>query len=411
MAENDERPIAIKADGIYKNFILPHEKKDSVKRAFTGIFKPKIEGAEVQHALRDISFDVKKGEFFGIVGRNGSGKSTLLKILAGIYQPTKGSVGIDGKLVPFIELGVGFNPELTGRENVYLNGALLGFSKKEIDKRYADIVHFAELERFMDQKLKNYSSGMQVRLAFSVAVKAEADILLVDEVLAVGDASFQRKCFEYFRLLKKNKKTVVFVTHDMNAVREYCDRAMLIEKSKIVSIDKPSRIATQYTRLFNPSQADEDKKQAEKKLRWGDEAITFSNLRVTPDFMERNEDVLRIAVTATAHETVDNPVFGFSIQDQDGKLLLGTNSEIRHAFIPKMKKGETAEVVWQVANLFPDGAYHINIAATMDEGARVCEWWDEAAKFEVVNEERVPYPINPPIGLTIEGVKLKDERA
>jgi ABC-2 type transport system ATP-binding protein len=149
--------VAIKVDGIYKNFVLPHEKKDSIKRAVTGIFKSKAKGSEIQHALKDVSFEVKKGEFFGIVGRNGSGKSTLLKMLAGIYQPTKGSISTDGKLVPFIELGVGFNPELTGRENVYLNGALLGFSFKEMQAMYDEIVTFAELERFMDQKLKNYS--------------------------------------------------------------------------------------------------------------------------------------------------------------------------------------------------------------------------------------------------------------
>ena len=200
--------IAISVKNVSKNFQLPHEKVDSIKSAFVRPFRRKT-GVEVQHALKNISFDVKKGEFFGIVGRNGSGKSTLLKIIAGIYEPTDGTITKNGKLVPFIELGVGFNPELTGRENVYLNGALLGFTKKEVDANYDSIVEFAELERFMDQKLKNYSSGMQVRLAFAVATKAQAEILLVDEVLAVGDADFQRKCFDYFRELKKNKTTVV----------------------------------------------------------------------------------------------------------------------------------------------------------------------------------------------------------
>ncbi len=202
------------------------------------------------HALKGVSFEVKKGEFFGIVGRNGSGKSTLLKILAGIYQPTDGSVKTDGKLVPFIELGVGFNPELTGKENVYLNGALLGFSKKEVDARYKDIVEFAELEDFMDQRLKNYSSGMQVRLAFSVATRAQADILLIDEVLAVGDADFQRKCFDYFKALKKSGVTVVFVTHDMSAVKEYCDRVILVEDGVIRSEGDASVVSKEYAALF-----------------------------------------------------------------------------------------------------------------------------------------------------------------
>ena len=170
----------IKVEHVSKDFLLPHEKVNSIKSLFTGAARRGKGGKDTQHALKDISVEIKKGEFFGIVGRNGSGKSTLLKILAGIYQPTEGSIQTYGKLVPFIELGVGFNPELTGRENVYLNGAMLGFSEKEVKAMYQDIVSFAELERFMDQKLKNYSSGMQVRLAFSMATRAEADILLID---------------------------------------------------------------------------------------------------------------------------------------------------------------------------------------------------------------------------------------
>lgn len=404
---------ALQVEGVYKNFVLPHEKKDSVKRMFTGMFKKNDKGAEVQHALRNISFDVKKGEFFGIVGRNGSGKSTLLKMLAGIYQPTKGSVKIDGKLVPFIELGVGFNPELTGRENVYLNGALLGFSKKEIDARYEDIVTFAELERFMDQKLKNYSSGMQVRLAFSVAIKAEADILLVDEVLAVGDASFQRKCFEYFRLLKKNHKTVVFVTHDMNAVREYCDRAMLIEKSKIVSIDKPNRIATQYTRLFNPSKNEnEDKDKPAKKRRWGNEDMQFTKVQVSPQFLQWNEDKLVIETEAVAMADIHNPIFGFSIHNLDGTQQAGTNNQIKRQRIAALTKGQRIHLRWEMDNVFTDGIYKVDVAAITDDGATVCDWWEDAGEFEVVNEERVPYPIHPPIALTIKGkgVTVEDQR-
>ncbi|HRJ06824.1 MAG TPA: ABC transporter ATP-binding protein, partial [Candidatus Saccharibacteria bacterium] len=245
-------PIVISVKEVSKHFRLPHEKVSSIKDFFVHPLQSLRGGktSEVQHALDGISFDIKQGEFFGIVGRNGSGKSTLLKILAEIYQPSSGEVSVVGKLVPFIELGVGFNPELTGRENVYLSGALNGFSDKEIDEMYDDIVSFAELEPFMDQKLKNYSSGMQVRLAFSVATRSKADILLIDEVLAVGDADFQRKCFDYFSQLKKDKKTVVFVSHDMYAVREYCDRAALIDSSHIVAIDDSETIARKYVELF-----------------------------------------------------------------------------------------------------------------------------------------------------------------
>ncbi|TXG77492.1 ABC transporter ATP-binding protein, partial [Patescibacteria group bacterium] len=232
--------VAIQVKGVSKDFSYARRKSVTIKSAFTGLVKRKEkEEQATQHALKNISFEIKKGEFFGIVGRNGSGKSTLLKILAGIYQPNKGSVAVKGKLVPFIELGVGFNPELTGRENVYMNGALLGFSEKEVAEFYQEVVEFAELEDFMDKKLKNYSSGMQVRLAFSMAIRAKAEILLIDEVLAVGDADFQRKCFNYFQQLKKQRCTVVFVTHDMSSVREFCDRALLINDGKISAEGSP----------------------------------------------------------------------------------------------------------------------------------------------------------------------------
>ena len=273
-----ETNTVISVKNVCKDFVLPNNEKNTLKGLFTGVLDGSG-GSEVQTALKDISFEVKKGEFFGIVGRNGSGKSTLLKILAEIYRPTKGSIKVSGRLVPFIELGVGFNAELSGRENVYLSASLLGFTRKEIDNMYEDIVKFAELERFMDQKLKNYSSGMQVRLAFSIATRAEGDVLLVDEVLAVGDADFQRKCFNHFRELKKNKKTVVFVSHDMNSIREYCDRAVLIESSKLIHSGDPDKVAIQYSRLFDGSNS---AKNSMKTKRWGDKTIKANSVSVTP---------------------------------------------------------------------------------------------------------------------------------
>ncbi len=244
----------IQVKNVSKDYLLPHLLQTTVKSRVVNVFR-KSQSFEFQHALRDISLDVPRGEFLGIVGRNGSGKSTLLKILAGIYMPTSGVVTVGGKLVPLIELGVGFHPELTGRENVYLNGALLGFSKVEVDSMYEDIVAFAELEGYMDQKLKNYSSGMQVRIAFSVATRAKADILLIDEVLAVGDAGFQRKCYDHFHTLKEGDTTIVFVSHDMAAVRQFCDRAILIEDSRIVAEGSAEDVATRYTELLDPRAA------------------------------------------------------------------------------------------------------------------------------------------------------------
>lgn len=241
--------IAISVKNLHKSFRLPTEQAFGLKQAIFNRLRG-IKGYKNQKVLRGLNFEIKKGDFIGIVGRNGSGKSTLLKILAGIYYPEKGEVIVDGNLVPFIELGVGFNPELTGRENVYLNGALLGFSNEEMDTMYDDIWEFAELRGFEDQKLKNYSSGMQVRLAFSIAIRARGDILLLDEVLAVGDAAFQEKCNNYFASLKERNQTVILVTHSMNNVRKFCDRAILIEDGKIIEDGDPNKVATAYEKLF-----------------------------------------------------------------------------------------------------------------------------------------------------------------
>lgn len=237
--------VAIRVQNVSKSFKLPHNKQNSIKGGLINIFNGD-RSYETQEVLEDVSFEIKKGEFFGIVGRNGSGKSTLLKMLAGIYTPSSGNIVVNGSLTPFIELGVGFNPELSGRENVFLNGALLGFNRDEMAAMYDDIVEFAELERFMDQKLKNYSSGMQVRLAFSIAIRAQSDILLIDEVLAVGDAAFQQKCYSYFETLKRQMRTVVLVTHDMSAAERFCTRAMLIEQGAIKSIGIAGVVADTY---------------------------------------------------------------------------------------------------------------------------------------------------------------------
>ena len=247
--ESEASEIAISVKDLYKSFKLPTERAWGLKQAIFNRLKG-VKGYRKQEVLRGLTFDVKRGEFLGIVGRNGSGKSTLLKVLSEIYVPDKGTIKVNGTLVPFIELGVGFNPELTGRENVYLNGALLGFSNKEMDEMFDDIVKFAELEDFMDQKLKNYSSGMQVRLAFSIAIRARGDILILDEVLAVGDAAFQEKCNDYFKSLHGNQ-TVILVTHDMGNVERFCDRAILIEDGRIKCEGKPSKVTKEYLKLWD----------------------------------------------------------------------------------------------------------------------------------------------------------------
>ena len=250
LINSPENENAIEVHNLHKSFRLPTERSWGLKQAIFNRLRG-IKGYRDQKVLKGIDFTVKRGEFLGIIGRNGSGKSTLLKILAGIYYPEAGStIVVNGNLVPFIELGVGFNPELTGRENVFLNGALLGFSNKEMEEMYDDIWKFAELEKFQDQKLKNYSSGMLVRLAFSIAIRAKGDILVLDEVLAVGDAAFQQKCNDYFESLKENKQTIILVTHSMANVKKFCDRAIMIEDGKIAAQGDPDEVADKYMSLF-----------------------------------------------------------------------------------------------------------------------------------------------------------------
>lgn len=244
---SDKNEIAIAIKNVHKEFILPQSKNSTLKQAAVNIVRKNKK--VTQKVLDGISFEVNKGDFFGIVGRNGSGKSTLLKLIAGVYTPTAGTIEINGGITPFIELGVGFNPELSGRDNVYLNGALLGFNRKQMDMIYDEIVAFAELEPFMDQKLKNYSSGMQVRLAFSIAIKAKNQTLIFDEVLAVGDEAFQRKCLDVFEKYKAERQTVILVTHSMDIVRRFCNRAMLINEGKIIKIGNPIEVADNYTKL------------------------------------------------------------------------------------------------------------------------------------------------------------------
>ena len=240
-----DRP-AIEVRGVSKSFVVPHEQSARLKEYFVRPFRKRT--YDRNQALDDVSLSIPRGEFFGIIGRNGSGKSTLLRVLAGIYRADSGTVELDGIVSPFIELGIGFNMELSARENIYVNGTVIGLTHREIDERLEAIVGFAELDRFIDQQVKNYSSGMLMRLAYSVAVQVTFDILLIDEVLAVGDVNFQMKCFETFRQLREERKTVVFVSHDLGVVREFCDRVMLIDGGRTQAIGKPDEIVDLYER-------------------------------------------------------------------------------------------------------------------------------------------------------------------
>lgn len=359
--------IALRVEHVSKNFRLPHEKTTSIKSGIVNIFRKRDKSIETQHVLRDVSFEVKKGEFFGILGRNGGGKSTLLKIISEIYQPTKGKIWKAGKLVPFIELGVGFNPELTGRENVYLNGALLGFSRKEVDEKYDEIVEFAELEDFMDQKLKNYSSGMQVRLAFSLAIRAEGDILVLDEVLAVGDTNFQRKCNDYFEKIKHQKKTVILVTHNMEAVERYCSRAMLLDQGKIVKIGDPAEVAQMYSDLNFEKKADKHKAQADEPRDIAVDSFAVQSDRPVNTIKASVSKKVTIRSVIKSKVDLKNPTFGIIIYNSAGMPLFATNTRQSQTLF-EIKKGQHYTVDVEVDNIFSNGEYIISSSLKSSDG-------------------------------------------
>src|SRR4051794_523949 len=244
---------AIVAEGVHKRFQRPHEQMHTIKERALHPFRRRT--FDEFEAVRDVGFSVERGEFFGIVGRNGSGKSTLLKLIAGIYKLNRGEIWVNGRMSTFIELGVGFNPDLAARDNVILNGIMLGLTPAQARARYEEVIEFAELREFENLKLKNYSSGMHVRLAFSVMIQVDADVLLIDEVLAVGDAAFQQKCFDEFNRLRDEGKTIILVTHDMAAVRRFAHRAMLLERGEVVSVGEPDLVGATYLELnFNHEQ-------------------------------------------------------------------------------------------------------------------------------------------------------------
>lgn len=376
----DTQPAVVVKD-IYKTFKLPHEKHSGIKQAVLNVFN-RERGYETQKVLRDISFEIKKGEFFGIVGRNGSGKSTLLKLLSGIYAPDKGLIQVNGSLTPFIELGVGFNPELTGRENVYLNGALLGFDRREMDSMYDEIVAFAELEQFMDQKLKNYSSGMQVRLAFSIAIRARSDILLIDEVLAVGDSAFQQKCYETFFELKRKGITIILVTHDMSAVLKFCDRALLLSSGKIAAIGKPFDISEDYLEQnYNTDKVSLDNPlQSVVNIDAPNISAAHLYLKGNEKPSEAFEPGSEVTVELKLQAVQENPInIGVQLFNSDGVYCFGTNTKV-----DKFSPNQMTERIFidLKLDLLP-GNYTLN-AATMDTDATgVMSYHSKLAKFRI----------------------------
>jgi ABC-type polysaccharide/polyol phosphate transport system ATPase subunit len=358
-------PPVIRVEHAAKTFRLPHRNYSTLKER--ALHPLRARSYDELHAVDDVSFEVRAGEFFGIVGRNGSGKSTLLKCLAGIYNADSGEIAVEGRLSPFIELGVGFNPELTARDNVMLNAIMLGLTRKQARERFDDIIAFAELEEFVDLPLKNYSSGMSVRLAFAVTVEVDAEILLIDEVLAVGDAAFQAKCYQQFEQLKREGRTLVLVTHDMSAVERFCDRAMLLDRGRLVEIGDPHEIALAYNelnfgRLADLAPAAEELPQVEIKAAWFE---TDDGERVT----EIDQGTpCTMCFDAHFHAPVEEPVFAFHLRNEPRHIVFATQSDWRLDHVGSFAAGESARVRVRFENWLAPNRYTLTPGVALPGG-------------------------------------------
>jgi ABC-type polysaccharide/polyol phosphate transport system ATPase subunit len=351
---------AIVVDGVGKTFRLPQQQYSTLKERVLHPLRSQV--YDELRALQDVSVTINRGEFFGIVGRNGSGKSTLLKCLAGIYDLDRGAIEITGRLSPFIELGVGFNPDLTARDNVIINAIMLGMSRRQARERFDAVVEFAELEDFLDLKLKNYSSGMNVRLAFATAIQVDTELLLVDEVLAVGDAAFQQKCFEEFQRMKDAGRTIVFVTHDMSAVERFCDRAMLLEKGRVVDIGDPLTISRAYNEL-NFGRVAAAIEAEEEEGRYGDRGVAevtrawFENAFGEPVVTLAQGEKLRVRFEVDVHERLEDPVFAVTLRNEAHHTILVERTDWRHGSTGVFEAGEKAFVTFQFDNWLAASRY------------------------------------------------------
>jgi ABC-type polysaccharide/polyol phosphate transport system ATPase subunit len=361
-APSGEAAAALSVSHLSKSFRLPHERYHTLKERALHPFRARH--FELIHAVDDVSVEVAKGEFFGVVGRNGSGKSTLLKCLAGIYDIDGGSVEVHGRLSPFIELGVGFNPDLAARDNVIINAIMLGLSRREARERFDAIIRFAELEEFVDLKLKNYSSGMHVRLAFAVAIQVDADILLIDEVLAVGDGAFQQKCFEEFARLKAAGRTIVFVTHDMGAVERFCDRAMLLDQGRVVDIGGPASIARQYNDLnFRRVRREAIEQAGPEVFRRPPVAevlsAAFESQAGDSVVGMAQGDPCCVRMEVLFHADEEDPLFSISLRNELGYTAFSAGTWLQHGPTGRFRSGERATVRVRFDNWLAPGRYSL----------------------------------------------------
>ena len=387
---------SIVCDSVDKRFRIPLDRSTTLKYRVTHM-RSAARYYDL-HALEDISFEVPDGQFLGIIGHNGSGKSTLLKVLSRIYTPDAGRVQINGNVSPFLELGVGFNPELTARENVYLNGAVLGLTHAELDRRIDGIIAFAELENFADQKLKNYSSGMQVRLAFSVAIQADAQILLMDEVLAVGDARFQEKCFDVFARYKRDGKTVVLVTHDISAVNQYCDRCLLLDHGKLHADGPPGEVTALYRRMMGAvTDAEDSGEGATHGDRWGTREAEITAVRLL-DIDGGTHRVfssgapLIVEVDYTVHsDNVDDFLCALRVDRSDGLNLAQPEATMGRLSMVRPAPGSSGTLRYKVDGLpLLAASYALTVTLHDQHRGHTYDHVERAQSFRVIDEKSRP---------------------
>ncbi len=389
-----QAPVAIAVRHLSKKYPLYRRPLDRLKELVT-------RGRRIYHqefhALHDVSFEIPRGRTIGVIGRNGSGKSTLLQILAGTLQPSEGSVSVNGRVSALLELGAGFNPEFTGRENVMINGAIMGFSRAEMEERFPRICQFAEIGDFIDQPVKTYSSGMYVRLAFATAINVDPDILLVDEALAVGDAVFQYRCMRRIKELKDQGVTIFFVSHDLSAVKSLCDYALLIDRGVLVGEGEPYAIINQYQAIVMAAEeglqdAAKEEGAVKGSYRHGNgdaEIVGVRLLGVEGDAIEvvASGDVVVVQVRVKFQRPLENPVVGMMLRNRLGVDLYGTNTELQDLSIGPVHAGSEIDVRFRLNAWLGTGDYAVTLAVHTAEGVS-CDWVDDAIFLKVLGSRK-----------------------
>jgi ABC-type polysaccharide/polyol phosphate transport system ATPase subunit len=375
---------AVSVDDVWKRFRLYQERNQSLKAMLVRGRRARYEEFD---ALKGVSFDVAEGSTFGLIGENGSGKSTLLKCMARILRPDRGSIATNGKISALLELGAGFHPELSGRENVYLNGAILGMPKRQIERRFDDIVAFAGLERFIDTPVKNYSSGMYVRLGFSVAINVDPDILLVDEVLAVGDEQFQRKCSEKFAELKESGKTIVIVSHALGTMRALCDQVALLEHGNLVDVGPAGQVVDTYLGDVHTDRVAD----GEHGVRWGSgegkvSQIELLDARGNPVTVARTGDAVTFRLHYDLSQPIDKPVFGLALYSIDGVHVTGPNTRDA-GFVPDRLEGAGWVDLHVARLLLVPGIYDVSASLVDYSCLHIYDFRHRALRFDVERGE------------------------